>query len=468
MKSRLPLKRSGEHCEEDNIGTMSRIYVIGHVNPDTDSIAAAVGYAWLLRERDGEEAIPARAGALNPQSAWVLKRLELDPPQLLNDASPRFESVTYRLDTSKPEQPLRDAWAIASRTWGVAPVVNQDGTPYGLVTGSSLFAFLSQQVGPHPNRHNLIIAEVLDVSCKQACNTHIPQFQVSGRIRDALNRILREEGDDFWVVDDHNYYVGVCRQKDALNPPRLRVILVDHNEPRQSLGALDEAELVEILDHHRLGNPTTHTPIRFTVDVVGSTSTLVSERIEEAGLSAPPPLAGLLLAGLLSDTLVLTSPTTTDRDHRAAERLGRWAFVRGSPLADGEVKSFGGQVLQAGSGLAIRDPDEIVSTDLKMYEAGGQRFAIAQAEVSDLMQLDEHRDSLNQALLALRDRKGLDFAMLMVTDVVGGSSRLLFSNEPAEFSDLPYPRQQDGTRLAVGVVSRKKQLLPIVLGLLER
>jgi manganese-dependent inorganic pyrophosphatase len=176
----------------------------------------------------------------------------------------------------------------------------------------------------------------------------------------------------------------------------------------------------------------------------------------------------LLLAGLLSDTLILTSPTTTDRDHRAAERLGRWAFVRSGPLAGGEVATFGQQVVQAGSGLATRDPAEIVSTDLKMYEAGGQRFAIAQAEVSDLMQLDEHRDALNQALQALRDRSGLDFAMLMVTDVVGGSSRILISSEPAEFGDLPYPRQQDGTRLAVGVVSRKKQLLPVVLGLLER
>ena len=158
-------------------------------------------------------------------------------------------------------------------------------------------------------------------------------FQAGSRIRDALNRILREEGDDFLVVDDTGLYVGVCRQRDVLNPPRLRLILVDHNEPRQALGALDEAELVEILDHHRLGNPSTHTPIKFTVDIVGSTSTLVSERIEDAGLSAPPPLAGLLLAGLLSDTLILTSPTTTQRDHHAAERLGRWAFVRSGPLA---------------------------------------------------------------------------------------------------------------------------------------
>lgn len=447
--------------------TTSRIYVIGHVNPDTDSIASAMGYAWLLRERDGTDAVAARAGALNPQTMWVLKRLELDPPLLLNDASPRFQAVTRRLDTTTPSSPLKDAWSIANRTWGVAPVVNENGSPFGLVTGVSLFAFLSDLVGPRPANKDMCISEILEMPCEKAANTEVPTFRADARIRDSINRVLRGEGDDFLVVDENGMYVGVCRQRDVLNPPRLRVILVDHNESRQALGALDEAELVEILDHHRLGNPSTHMPIRFSVDVVGSTSTLVSERIEDVGMSAPPRLAGLMLAGLLSDTLILTSPTTTPRDHRAAERLGRWAFVRNSPLHGETVQSFGEQVLRAGAGLSSREPSEIVSTDLKIYDAGGYHFAIAQAEVTDLLQLDEHIDELRNALEELRERRTQDFAMLMVTDVVRGSSRLLLVNEPPALSDLPYPRQPDGTRLAEGVVSRKKQLLPVVLGLLE-
>ncbi|UCH59996.1 MAG: DHH family phosphoesterase [Anaerolineales bacterium] len=445
----------------------NRIYVIGHVNPDTDSIASAMGYAWLLRERDGGEVLAARAGPINPQTAWVLKRLNMEAPLLLNDASPRFESVTRHLDSTHPEQELREAWAIASRTWGVAPVVNEDGTPYGMVTGTSLFAFLSQLVGPHPRRQEMRIADILELPCKDACQTDIPRFQLNNRIRDSLNRILRQEGDDFWVINEEGLYVGVCRQRDVLKPPRLRLILVDHNESRQALNALDEAELIEILDHHRLGNPSTHIPIRFSVDVVGSTSTLVSERIEDVGLSAPADLAGLLLAGLLSDTLQLTSPTTTPRDHRAAERLGRWSFVRGSPLFGENIDSYGEQVLHAGTGLATRDPRELVSTDMKLYEAGGFRFAIAQVEVTDMLQLREHQTELDQALKEMRERRGLDFAMLMVTDVVEGSSWLLLTNEPSELSDLPYPRRSDGSRRAEGVVSRKKQLLPVILGLLE-
>ncbi|HTX92589.1 MAG TPA: DHHA2 domain-containing protein [Anaerolineales bacterium] len=447
---------------------VERIYVIGHVNPDTDTIAAAMGYAWLLRERDGGDFVAARAGATNPQTSWVLKKAGLEPPILLNDASPRFEAVTRHLDTCLPEAPLGDAWAIASRTWGLAPVVDKDGKPLGLVTGASLFGFVTELLGPNPHREDVKLSAILDSPCREACRTGVPQFPANGRIRDSLNRILREEGDDFFVVNESGQYVGICRQRDLLNPPRLKLILVDHNEPRQSLGSLEEAELLEILDHHRLGNPSTHVPIKFTVDIVGSTSTLVSEQAEEAGLAAPAPIAGLMLAGLLSDTLILTSPTTTERDRKAAERLGRWAFVRGGPLAGETIQSYGKQVLNASAGLSTRKADEIVSTDLKQYEAGGFRFAIAQVEVTDLLQLAEHLGELRTALITLRDKHAFDFAMLMVTDVVGGSSRLLLTNELPELSDLPYPPLTDGTRLAEGVVSRKKQLLPVVLGLLER
>ncbi len=446
---------------------MTTTYVIGHVSPDTDSIASAMGYAWFLRERDGSDVLAARAGAINPQTTWVLKSLGLEAPVLITDASPTFRTVTRRLDTVQPESLLRDAWAITSRTGGVAPVVEEDGSPRGLITGASLFDLFGKLVGPHPRRQEMRISEILDMPCKEACDTNVPRFKANARIRDAINRILREEHNEFIVVDDKDLYLGVSRQRDVLNPPRLKLILVDHNEPRQAVNSLDEAELIEILDHHRLGNPSTHMPIKFSVDVVGSTSTLVSERVEEAGLSAPPEIAGVLLAGLLSDTLVLASPTTTDRDRQAADRLGRWAFVRNGSLAGETVESYGKQVLQAGAGLSTREPDEIVTSDMKMYEAGGFRFAIAQVEVTDLLQLAEHLASLKEALNRLREQNALDFAMLMVTDVVLGSSRLLLKNEPSELSDLPYPRQPDGTRMANGVVSRKKQLLPVILGLLE-
>jgi manganese-dependent inorganic pyrophosphatase len=444
-----------------------QIYVIGHVNPDTDSIASAMGYAWLLRERDGTSTIAARAGALNVQTSWVLKNLGIEAPVLLTDASPRFESVMRRLDTIRPDSQLGAAWILASRTGGLAPVVSEDGKPYGIINGMSLFKYFTDTLGPRPG--DTTVREMMSAPCKDAADTNVPKFAANAHIRDALNKILRDEHDDYWVVDEHGVYVGIASQREVLNPPRLKIILVDHNEPRQAIAALEEAELLEILDHHRLGNPYTHQPIRFTVDIVGSTSTLVTELTAEAGLSMPPPLAGTLLAGLLADTLILTSPTTTPRDKVAAERLSRWAFAGGSPLKGETIESYGKAVLSAGAGLSNRDPKDVVSTDIKPFEAGGFKFAVAQAEVTDILQLTEHLDPLQSALNDLRDKRGLDFAMLLVTDIVRSTSRLLVtSNAPGILDDLPYPPLADGTREAQGVVSRKKQLLPAVLGLLER
>jgi len=235
-----------------NIRVDNKIYVIGHVNPDTDAIASAMGYAWLLQERDGINAIAARSGPINRQTAWVLQLLDLDPPMLFNDASPRFESVMRRLDTVKPDQPLSEAWAILSRTGGVAPVVNADGTPYGLISGKSLFNFLTRLMGPHPRYRDMTMAELLEIPCREAAETEVSRYRASTRIRDVINRILRHEVDEFWVLDDNQRYLGICMQRDLLDPPRMKIILVDHNEPQQALGSLDEAELIEILDPVRL------------------------------------------------------------------------------------------------------------------------------------------------------------------------------------------------------------------------
>jgi len=446
---------------------MSKIYVVGHINPDIDAIASAMGYAWLLNSQDGDDFVPARAGPINTQTAWVLDRVGMHPPELLADASPRFEVVVQRFDSVTPERPLSEAWVIANRTGTVAPVVEADGKPYGLITGLSLFRLLNQLVGAHPERQQMRLSEIFDVPSRDVADVDVPKFQAGLRIRDALPRILREERNDFWVVDEEGRYLGICRQPDLLNPPRLKLILVDHNEVGQSIGSLDEADLLEVLDHHRLGNPPTRLPIRFRVDPVGSTSTLVSERIEDSGISAPPALAGLMLAGLLSDTLGLTSPTTTKRDHQAAERLGSWAFTGGGLLEEDDVASFSNHLLRVGVGLEARDPASVVSSDLKIYDTAKNCFGIAQVEVMNLIKLSNHLDSLNEALNRLRDQRGLDFAILMVTDIVDGSSRILMQGAPLVLDELPYKRLLDGTFDARGVVSRKKQLLPVVLALLE-
>ncbi|MCD6355893.1 MAG: DHH family phosphoesterase [Anaerolineaceae bacterium] len=443
------------------------IYVIGHVNPDTDSIAAAVGYSWLIRERDNIDAIAARSGVINKQTAWVLKYLDIEIPYLLTDASPRFESVARHYDTTTPSSPLKEAWVIFSKTNGIAPIVDEENIPYGLVTGKSLFRLINQLVGPNPNRRTTNLNEILELPCKDAADTSIEKFNQSIRIRDLLKKVLRAEQSEFWVVDDDGQYVGVVRQRDVLNPPRVKLILVDHNEAQQSVAALEEADLIEILDHHRLGNPQTNVPIRFTVEPVGSTSTLVTEKIAEAGLAPPPEIAALLLAGLISDTLNMISPTTTLRDHEAEKRLIRWAFSAKSKLKNETIEKYAEKVLGAGTGLGTQPASEVIRRDIKTYNSGGYKFSISQAEVSDLYELNEHQLELQDALSSFKDGHGYDFAVLMVTDVVRGSSKILIENPPAILADLPFIKNNDGTLTAEGMVSRKKQLVPAILSLLE-
>lgn len=445
---------------------LSPIHIIGHQNPDTDAIASAVGYAWLLRERDGQNALAARAGAVNPQTAWVLKTVGMDAPPYLADASPRFERIAHTLPPILPDRPLREAWAVASANRSGAPIVDTAGKPLGLVTGNSVFQFFSKRMDERLDLENVSVARILSIPCREAMDPDAPRFPMSMKVRDGRSRVVREERDDFIVTREDGTYFGICRSPEVLNPPRMQIILVDHNEAGQAIGSLDEADLLEVLDHHRLGNPPTKTPIPFTVDPVGSTSTLVSERIAAANLKPPMPVAGLLLAGLLSDTLILKSPTTTHRDKMAAERLEGWALDSGQ-LPFENFAQFGSALLNAGAGLAVRDIDSIVGSDLKVYEGGGIKFGVAQVEVANLLELDGRLAEISAGLEALCQARGFQLAVLMVTNVVRGASRLVLAGQTARLNDLPYQRLPDGTLDAPDLVSRKKQLLPAILGLLE-
>lgn len=445
---------------------LSPIYIIGHLNPDTDAIAAAMGYAWLLRERDGKNAIAARAGAVNPQTAWVLKTAGLEPPPYLADASPRFGRIARALPPILPDRPLREAWAVAAAGHSAAPIVDADGFPLGLVTGNSVFQFFSRQMEARLDLDNVPVSRVLSTPCREAMDADAPRFPMSMRVRDGRGRAVREERDDFIVTRDDGAYFGICRSPDVLNPPRMQIILVDHNEAAQAIGALDEADLIEVLDHHRLGNPPTKTPIPFTVDPVGSTSTLVSERISAAALTPPRSIAGILLAGLLGDTLILKSPTTTGRDHEAAKLLAGWALGGGGVPYE-SFQLFGEALLAAGAGLAVRSAESIVNSDLKLYDGGGVKFGVAQVEVASLLEVSERLNEIRSALEGLCAGRGLGLAALMVTDVVRGASRLVLAGQAERLNDLPYTRLPDGTLDAPDVVSRKKQLLPAILGLLE-
>jgi manganese-dependent inorganic pyrophosphatase len=240
-----------------------------------------------------------------------------------------------------------------------------------------------------------------------------------------------------------------------VNPQPRRVLLVDHAEQAQSVPGIEEAEIVEILDHHHIGSIQTRIPVKATFDPVGSTATLVAERFWGEGLEPGRPAATMLLAALLSDTVVLTSPTTTDRDSRVARRLGEQLDV--------DPEAFGMEMFRASSDVSDLSAEAIVSRDAKTYELAGDRTAlIGQVEVVGV-DLRERTGELRDALEATREQGGHAVAALMVTDIAARGTRLLVAGDVPAVARAFGAAADDGAIDLPGVMSRKKQVVPKLL-----
>ena len=418
------------------------VYVVGHQRPDTDAIGSALGYAWLLNALGRPEVVAARAGQPGEQTLFALKRFAVAPPQLLPDVAPTFGHVAVAQPPVSPEAALPAAMARVAEGDRVVPVVDAEGRPTGVVTALALARAYTAPVN---------VTVMLAQPCQSIAEAPVSFFE-HDRISDHRLALLRTETDDFLVVTESGSYLGVASRSRLLQPPRARLILVDHNELSQAVPGAEEADITAVLDHHRLGNPQTALPIPFLVDPVGSTCTLVAERCRASGLTPPAGLAGLLLSGILSDTLVFRSPTATPRDRAAAEWLAGLAGV--------DAAAYGEELLRASSGLSARAAGEILDADRKSYQMGGVSVSIGQVEVTSLQELPVRRDELLAALDERREREGLSLVCLMVTDVVLGRSRLLCRGDKRLLSALPFTRVADGEFDLGDTVSRKKQLVP--------
>jgi len=446
--------------------TAEAILVIGHRNPDMDAIASAMGYAWVRGQAEKIPHIAGRPGECNTQTLFALQRFGVDAPPLVADVYTRVQDLTTGSEALHRGDNLLAAIQFIAKHRHPAPVVDDANRPVGLLTGETLFGTLAH---PLSSTSVLELARALDQKVETANEGVGLVLKAGERIRDVLQPVLRAAQDEFMVVSESGEYVGLCSKSALLAPPRRKLVIVDHNEAGQAVPGLEETDLLEVLDHHRLGNPATAIPIRFRVEPVGSCSTLVAEEAFEHELTFPAPLAGLLLCGIISDTLVFRSPTTTPRDQRAAVALAEMAGLPTGP--DGSrtaaIEALGTELLSAGAGLGARSGEEVISTDLKFYEANGHQAGIAQVEVTNFRELTPRLPELRRALEELAEKRGLALALLMVTDVVRSNSVLVTAGNPAISAALPYPRLDDGTLDAPGVVSRKKQLLPAVLAALS-
>ena len=263
----------------------------------------------------------------------------------------------------------------------------------------------------------------------------------------------------FPVVGDDGRLVGLAFKSDLISPPKPRLVLVDHNELGQAVNGADEAEIVEVLDHHRLGGGLKSTqPIRFVNEPVGSTCTLVARQFRAAGLVPEPGIALCMASGIISDTLHLRSPTTTDVDREIL------AWLEGLCAID--LATYAREFFEIGSALRSSTPAGVIREDCKEFTEHGRRFSISQIEETGFDLFWERKDELRAALEEFATRQRLDFAALLITDVVTNGSLLLLSQESEAWEETNYPRLGPGLYSLKGIVSRKKQLLPLVSQLL--
>ncbi len=297
-----------------------------------------------------------------------------------------------------------------------------------------------------------LINDAIDRNC-----VTLPKQSLIDEVRRLVDRYEQRL---FPVLGDERELVGVVSKSDLINPPRPQIILVDHNELGQAVNGAEEADIVEVLDHHRLGGSLKSTqPIRFINEPVGSTCTLVAKQYRGAGLEPTAAIALCLASGIISDTLNLRSPTATDVDREILGWLQKFTAVK----LDDHAQEF----FAIGSALRSRAADDVIREDCKEFREHGQRFSISQIEEIGFELFWTRHEELTQALSAHCKQRGLDFSALLVTDIMSNGSLLLLSEELEAWQKINYPRLQKQMYQLDGVVSRKKQLLPLIARLLE-
>lgn len=425
-----------------------KTYVCGHRNPDVDSVMSACALADLRRRTGMDDVEAICAGRLPERARWVFERFGMKPVRAVRDVYVRVgDLVDSGVPSIDASLPLVDALRRLEESGESSlPVKDADGKFAGMLSPAKLLplfiakADLSVPVGEVP----LYSGQV---------------FGAGERVHDIKAAAIRNSHNHFPVVDDSGRLVGTVLKRAFAEPPPVNMILVDHNEIEQGIPGLEELPVVEVVDHHRIAFAATKEPIRYTADVVGSTCTLVARMFRAAGERPTREIAAALAAGIVSDTLLFQSPTTTPADRTMCAWLEKLCGENAANIMEG--------LMSVASPLASMPAAKAIASDAKTYTESGRRFTLAQIEESHMAVFHRRVPELAAAMEDAISAGKLDFFALMVTDPVRGSSELLFRGDDAVRRALPYRRGAAGTLTMPGVLSRKKQLLPEVIAALN-
>ena len=544
--------------------TRRKVNIIGHQNPDTDSICSAIAYAWLKNQLGGATYEARRAGVPNRETSFVLKYFGVQPPRLCTDVSPQIKDIDIRRQPAiREEMSVRAAWNMMRDTeidtlciadensellglitvkdiananmdlfdTGVLASANTSyrnvletlegemlaGDPDGRITAGRIFIGSSPEVmEDNVGENDLVLVtnryetQMCAIDCGAGCivvccgaavprtilarakekgcsvvttpydsyaaarliSTAAPvrhfmrrdnllKFSVNTPIEDARKIMASVRHRYFPILDEKGCYCGVVSRRNLLNLHRKQVILVDHNERTQAVDGLEQAEILEIIDHHRIGSLETGGPVYFRNEPVGCTATIVWRMYGENGIEPPKKMAGLLLSAILSDTLMFRSPTSTPLDKAAAEAL--------AAIAEVDIPTYAEQMFEAGADLTGRTAEDVFLSDFKVFSRGDVKFGVGQSSY-----MTERSRAAAEALVGpyLPDaigREGLPMIFYMFTDMQKQATDLMFCGHGAEdiVRDAFGVEPQDGKAVLPGVVSRKKQLIPPLMAALQ-
>ena len=539
-----------------------KVVVIGHRNPDTDSICSAIAYAELKNKTSDLVCEPRRAGKMNQETEFVLKKFGVKPPRMCTDVNPKIRDVDYREMPGIPgSTSLRKAWEIMrDQKIDTLPVTSADNELEGVITvkdiaTANMDVFDTEILAKSKTSYKNIL-ETLDgtmvVGSEDAVcatgririGTATPEMLEStvekgdiviltnryesqlcaiekeaalliicngSKVGRTIQRIAEETGvaimttpedtyavgklisqcapisyymtrDDimkftlvtpvadvtrvmakvrhryFPILDEDGKYCGMVSRRNIITLRKRRIILVDHNEATQAVEGFDQAEILEIIDHHRIGSLETSGPVYFRNQPVGCTATIITQMYDENGVEIPQKTAGLLLAAILSDTLVFRSPTCTPLDEATAKRLAKIAGV--------EINTFANEMFEAGEKLDGKTAEEVFLQDFKVFMCGDIRFGVAQGSYMTRKNLLAAEDLLQPYLEEARNKQNVEDIYMLLTDVPKEESVVISSGRyAAEVLADGFETQpaEDGSFTLPGVVSRKKQFIPALM-----
>lgn len=543
------------------------IYVLGHKNPDTDSICSAISYSYLKNQITGSNRyVPMRAGQMNAESEFVLKYFGVEAPGYMPNVGVQVKDLTIEETEGAPDNvTLRIAWEYMKES-GVTslPMMDKDGKLDGIITVSDVSNYfmdpysktmLSEaktkfydvaetvngtvMVGNEHNRFTkgkvfvaastledmeryfepddmviisnredmqlraielgascIVVTLAKDVSetvrqkaeeagCVVICtyfdtfltsrligqsipakylmqSTDLTTFRLDDYVDDIRNVMAKKRFRSFPILNHAGDYVGMISRRSLLSMARKKIILVDHTEVSQAADNLAQAEIQEIIDHHRVGTVETEGPVYYRAEVVGCSNTIIYSMFKEAGIEIPKHIAGLMFSAICSDTLLYRSPTCTPRDIAAGDALAKIAGIE-------DKEEYAKKMFRAASDLANKTPNEIIHQDYKKFVFGETILTVGQISSMDVEELDEIAATITPQLEEECGKNGVQMVFFMLTDILTENTKLLCCGKDApELIEESFGKEvSDGAVMLEKVVSRKKQLIPAFMKALQ-